>query len=56
MSINDEKYFKAISYTTKLGDKDFEQIMDLVGMNVAMNGVTEAQALILVLEQMGIEL
>lgn len=54
--IDPHKYYKAVIYTQKMDTQSYMELLELVDMYVRMNGVTQPQALILLLEEQGVKL
>ena len=46
------KWYRAIMATTEMTEEEFERVLEMVRMNVDMNGLEQLDALVIVLEQM----
>lgn len=52
----EQKYYRAIMATTEMSEEEFERVLEMVKMNVDMNGLEQLDALVIVLEEMGVNL
>jgi len=46
------KWYRAIMATTEMTEEEFERVLEMVRMNVDMNGLEQLDALVIVLEEM----
>lgn len=46
------QWYRAIMATTEMSEEEFERVLEMVRMNVDMNGLEQLDALVIVLEEM----
>jgi len=46
------QWYRAIMATTEMTEDEFERVLEMVKMNVDMNGLEQLDALVIVLEEM----